>query len=164
VGAAVAWRAVLLRASMGTGRFMNRTVKATESEFWGAFSSFCPPGGYFDGPGSAQRDVDRRLGEAIEALLVAQLGPSETSGTWRHELGAYRAGIHSLRFSAAGFDPGLVPSLQALLVGEHDVYCIVCQVFQSLSAPSEARIGSVAMRSNRLLVSYPLVEHSKGRL
>jgi len=143
---------------------MNRTVKATESEFWGAFSSFCPPGGYFDGPGSAQRDVDRRLGEAIEALLVAELGPSEASGTWRHELGAYRAGIHSLRFSAAGFDPGLVPALQRLLVGEHEVYCIVCQVFQSLSAPSEARIGSVAMRSNRLLVSYPLVEHSKGRL
>jgi len=143
---------------------MNRTVKATEAEFWGAFSSFCPPGGFFDVQGNAQRAIERRLVEAIDALLVPRIGEWQASETWRRELDVYRAGIHSLVFSAASFDPEFVPLLQRLLVGEHEHFCILCQVLPSLGAPSESRIGSVAMRSNRLLVSYPLVKYLNGQV
>jgi hypothetical protein len=143
---------------------MNRTVKATEAEFWSAFGGFCPPGGFFHFRGEAQVAVGRRLVEAIDALLVPRLGASQESKTWRHELDAYREGIHSLLFTASSFDPDIVPLLQGLLVGEHEVFCILCQVLPSLESPSTARIGSVAIRSNRLLVSYPLVKFSNGRL
>ena len=142
---------------------MNRTVKVTEAEFWEAFSSFCPPGGFFHVRGSAQRDIDRRLLDAIDALLVPKIGPSG-SGEWRHELDTYRDGIHALVFSVSSFDPEFVPLLQALLVGEHEVYCILCQVVGTLGAADKSRVGSVAIRFNRLLVSYPLVKFFNGRI
>ena len=143
---------------------MNRTVKATEAEFWATFTSFCPPGGFFDVQGRAHRAIEGRLVEAIDALLVPRLGEWQASETWQHELDVYRAGIQSLVFSAAGFDPEFVPLLQGLLVGEHEHFCILCQVLPSLGAPRGARIGSVAMRSNRLLVSYPLVKYLNGQV
>jgi len=95
---------------------------------------------------------------------VPRLGSPEGSESWAHEFGAYRDGIHSLLFSAAGFDPELVPSLQGLLAGDHEVYCILCQVFESLAGEKRQRIGSLAVRSTRLLVSYPLVKHLHGRI
>ena len=143
---------------------MNRTVKVTEAQFWEAFSSFCPPGGFFDGQGAAQRDINLRLAEAIDALLVPKLGRWQESEKWRHQLDVYRDGIHSLEFSGASFDPEFVPLLQRLLVGEHEIFCILCQVLPSLGGSRESRIGSVAIRSNRLLVSYPLVKYLKGQV
>ena len=143
---------------------MNRTVKATEDEFWQAFSSFCAPGGFFDGQGAAQREIDRRLLEAIDALLVPRLGTGEESAKWQHQPDVYRDGIHALKFCGESFDPEFVPALQRLLVGEHDVFCILCQVYPSLGGASEARIGCVAIRSDRLLLSYPLVKYLNGRI
>ena len=143
---------------------MNRFVKATEAEFWEAFSSFCPPGGFFDIQDEAQCEIDRRLVEAIDAVLVPRLGRWQESKQWQRQSDVYRAGIHSLVFSAASFDSDFVPSLQRLLVGEHEIFCILCQVLPSLGGPSESRIGSVAIRSNRLLVSYPLVKYLRGQV
>jgi len=143
---------------------MNRIVKASEAEFWQAFGGFCPPGGFFHVRGSVQVQIDQHLTEAIDALLVPKLGSPQASASWAHEFGAYRDGIHSLLFSETSFDPDLVPSLQGLLVGEHEVYCILCQVFASLTGSQQQRIGSVAIRSTRLLVSYPLVKHLNGRI
>jgi hypothetical protein len=143
---------------------MNRIVKASEAEFWEAFSSFCPPGSFFFGNDIPHKDIERRLVEAIDALMVPRLGTWQASGKWRHEAGVYRDGIRSLVFSAENFDPDLVPALQRLLVGEHDVFCILCKIVPSLDGPSEARIGSIAIRSNRLLLSYPLVKYLHGRI
>jgi hypothetical protein len=143
---------------------MNRIVKATEAEFWEAFSSFCPPGGFFDVHDDAQGDIDLRLVEAIDALLVPRLGRWQESDKWQRQPDVYRAGIHSLVFSAASFDSEFVPSLQQLLVGEHEIFCILCQVLPSLGGSSESRIGSVAIRSSRLLVSYPLVKYLGGQV
>ena len=143
---------------------MNRTVKVTEAEFWQAFRGFCAPGGFFDAQGGAQRGISRRLFEAIDAVLTPRLGSWQESEKWRHQLDVYRDGIHSLVFSASSFDPEFVPLLQGLLVGEHEVFCILCQVLPSLGASSESRIGSVAIRSHRLLVSYPLVKHLNGQV
>jgi hypothetical protein len=143
---------------------MNRTVKATEAEFWDAFGGFCAPGGFFDVQGRAQREIDRRLVAAVDALLVARLGCARAGAKWRHQFDAYRDGIVSLLFAAPSFDPALVPSLQALLVGEHEHFCILCEVLPSLGAAEALRIGSVAIRANRLLVSYPLVKHLDGQV
>lgn len=143
---------------------MNRIVKVTEAEFWEAFSSFCPPGGFFHLQEGAQGDIDRRLLEAIDALLVPRLGTWQASNKWRHELGVYRDGIHSLLFSASSFDPQFVPLLERLLVGEHEVFCILCKVLPALGGPNDAHIGAIAIRTNRLLVSYPLVKYLNGWL
>jgi len=143
---------------------MNRTVKATEAAFWEAFSSFCPPGGYFEARGGAQRELDGRFIDAIDSLLVPKLGRSQESRQWRHEMDVYRSGVHSLIFTAQSFDPEFVTLLQSLLVGEHENYCIVCQVLPAIDRPTASRIGSVAIRENRLLLSYPLVAHLNGRL
>ncbi len=143
---------------------MNRIVKASEAEFWQVFGGFCPPGGFFHVRGSVQAGIDRRLSEAIDELLVPKLGSVQGPGTWAHEFGAYRDGIHSLLFAESSFDPDLVPSLQGLLAGEHEVYCILCQVFSPPAGAQQQRIGSIAIRSNRVLVSYPLVKHFNGRV
>ena len=143
---------------------MNRTVKPSEAEFWDAFSSFCAPGGFFDGTGGVQREIDRRLGDAVDALLVPRLGGLQESDKWRRQSDAYRNGIHSLECSVASFDPEFVPLLQALLAGEHENYCILCQVLQSLGGSEASRIGSIAIRATRLLVSYPLVKHFSGQV
>jgi len=143
---------------------MNRTVKATDAEFWEAFGGFCAPGGFFDVQGAAQREIDRRLVAAVDALLVPRLGAWQGSEKWRHQFDVYRDGIRSLEFGIQSFEPECVPELQSLLVGEHEHFCILCEVFTALVGSSKTRVGSVAIRASRLLVSYPLVKRLNGQI
>jgi hypothetical protein len=143
---------------------MARIVKRTEEEFWDALSAFCAPRSTFDAQGDAHGDIDLRLVEGIDAVIAPTLGSWEKSEDWWHQLDFYGDGIRSLVFSARSFSPEFIPSLQRLLAGEHEQFCILCQVVQSPMGPDEGRIGSIAIRAHDTLVSYALVEYLNGQV
>jgi hypothetical protein len=141
-----------------------RIVKMTDAEFWEALDGFTSPRQVFDAQGQAHADIDFRLVELIDGVVAPAIGDWERSQRWWHQMDFYGDGIRSLIFAAADFQPGFVPALQRLLVGEHADFCILCQVMPSLDARNGSRIGSIAIRSNGLLISYPLVEFLRGQV
>ena len=143
---------------------VKRVVAATEAEFWTSLESFCSPRSVFDAQGSDHADIDLRLVESIEAFLVPTLGPWEQSDRWWHQMDFYGDGIRSLSFSAADFSPHFVPALQQCLIGEHRDFTILCQISHSLTGPEDSKIGSLAIRSDGLLVSYPLADFLRGQV
>lgn len=143
---------------------VRRVVSPTESAFWSTLESFCAPRSVFEAQGDDHADIDLRLVDSIESLLVPTLGQWEQSDRWWHQLDFYGDGIRSLSFSAEYFSPVFVPAFQQLLVGEHEHFCILCRVSQSLAGQEDAKIGSLAVRADSLLISYPLAEFFRGQL
>ncbi len=142
----------------------SRVVAATEPAFWNAFESFCAPRSIFDAQGGRHGEIDLRLVESIESFLIPVLGEWEASDDWWHQLDCYGDGIRSLSFSADSFSPAYVPAFQRMLVGEHEPFCILCQIHRSLAGIDDTKIGALAIRSDRLLVSYPLAEFFSGQI
>lgn len=151
---------------MTTGMTTPRRIEVDDDEaFWAALEEFTPPIEVYRVQGDAHFDIDLRLSEAIDALLVPEIGVSEVVGTWRQNLDVYGDGIRSLLFASGVFRPERIPTLQALLVGECAEFTILCQVYGTPGEDDNApRIGAIAIRHDALLVSRPLVEHFKGRL
>ncbi len=143
---------------------VRRVVAATEPAFWNAFESFCAPRPVFDAQGSGHAEIDLRLVYSIESFLTPMLGPWEQSDRWWHQLDCYGDGVRSLSFSADVFSPAYVPAFQRLLVGEHESFCILCQIHQSLAGREDTKIGSLAIRSGRLLISCSLDEFFSGQI
>jgi hypothetical protein len=143
---------------------VNRVVAATEPAFRNAFESFCAPRSVFDAQGSRHAEIDLRLVESIESFLIPSLGQWEQSDCWWHQLDCYGDGVRSLSFSADSFYPAYVPVFQRLLVGEHASFCILCQIHRSLTGVDDTKIGSLAIRSDRLLISYSLAEFFSGQI
>ena len=143
---------------------VTRIVKATDEEFWEALDDFTAPRHIFDAQGEAHAKFDMQLVESIEDVLIPVLGNWERSQRWWHQMDYYGDGIRSLLFAAADFQPSFVPTLQRLLVGDQADFCILCQVMPTMDAPKESRIGTIAIRSDSLLISYPLVEFLKGQV
>ena len=98
-------------------------------------------------------EIDLRLIDKIEDLLHPIIGDWEDSDTWYHKMDYYGDGIRSLMFNWSVFDADFVPKLQALLVGEHDPFCILCQIFEDIGADEPDRFGTIAIFSNRLVIS-----------
>lgn len=143
---------------------VRRVVAATEPAFWSAFESFCAPRSNFDAQGSRHAEIDLRLVESIESFLIPLLGQWEQSDRWWHQLDHYGDGVRSLSFSADSFSPAYVPAFQRLLVEEHESFCILCQISRSLEGVDDTKIGSLAIRSDRLLISYSLAEFFGGQI
>ncbi|SUS05872.1 conserved hypothetical protein [uncultured Defluviicoccus sp.] len=143
---------------------MKRIVVATEAEFWEALESFRAPRSVFDAQGDSHGEIDMRLIDGIESVIAPSLGTWNHSERWWHQMDFYGDGIRSLVFAAAQFSPSFVPALRQLLVGEHSDFCILCQVSHSLVDQDDGKIGSLAIRSDALLVSYPLVEFLRGEI
>ncbi len=143
---------------------VRRVVTLTEPMFWSSLESFCAPRSVFDAQGDDHADIDLRLVDSIESFLVPTLGQWEQSDRWWHQLDFYGDGIRSLSFAATSFSPSFVPAFQQFLFGEHEHFCILCQVSQSLGGTEDTKIGSLAVRADSLLVSYPLAEFFRGQV
>ena len=143
---------------------VGRVVTPTEPMFWSSLESFCAPRSVFDAQGDDHAAIDLRLIDLIESFLVPTLGQWEQSDRWWHQLDFYGDGVRSLSFSAASFSPSFVPAFQRFLVGEHEHFCILCQVSHSLGETEDTKIGSLAVLSDGLLLSYPLAEFFRGQV
>jgi len=130
----------------------------SEDEFWTLLDSECADYAIFDAQGDEHSEIDMRLVEKIDALLEPHIGDWEESDDWYHKLDYYGDGVRSLLFNKTVFQPDFIDSLQCLLTGEHEPFCILCQVFEDFSGDDDSRIGSVAIFSDRLMVSRPLAK------
>jgi hypothetical protein len=142
---------------------MNRIVTKTEADFWQQFGAFLVPSDVFDAQGDEHCNIDFRLVEKIEDYLIPIIGNWEQSDRWFHNLDFYGDGIRSLEFAVESFSPRYIPDLQLMLVDEHSDFTILCKVHTSF-AESGTIIGTVAVRSNQIMVAYPLVKHLNGQI
>jgi hypothetical protein len=91
----------------------------------------------FEAQGETHGDIDLRLVNSIEDLLVPILGRWENSDVWFHQLDFYGDGVRSLTFRRAAFPYAQVKSLQQLLHGEHAPFCILCIATDTLAEAIE---------------------------
>ena len=128
----------------------------SEDEFWARLDDECTDAAVFDAQGDEHSEIDMRLVDKIDAYLQPQIGDWEDSDDWYHKLDYYGDGIRSLLFNKAVFEPEFIAALQRLLTGEHEPFGILCQVFEDISSDDDNRIGSIAIFSDRIMVSQPL--------
>jgi hypothetical protein len=101
-------------------------IAAHETDFHIRFEGMLTPRRVFEAQGAAHGDIDLRLVQSIEDLLVPSLGRWEASSDWFHQLDLYGDGVRSLTFSRSAFPYDHVRQLQNLLCGEHAAFCILC--------------------------------------
>ena len=111
-----------------------------------------------DAQGDEHEDIDMRLVDKIDDYLEPILGDWESSEIWWHNLTVDGHGIRSLLFAEAAFDPKYIGAFQDLLTGEHQPFCILCQVFESLGSDEGVRVGSVIILSDEIVISKPLAK------
>ena len=131
---------------------------ATDKEFWKKLSGFCAPGAVFDAQGDGHGNIDLRLVEHIESYLTPILGAWEGSDIWWHQMDFYGDGIRSLTFRTSVFQPRFVVELHGLLKGEYSDFCIVCQIHESISGDEDTKLGSIAIRAEKIMASRPVVK------
>ncbi len=129
-------------------------IAAYDTDFHTRFERMLAPRSMFEAQGAAHGDIDLRLVQSIEDLLVPSLGRWETSSEWFHQLDFYGDGVRSLTFSRSTFPYGRVEQLQNLLHGEHAAFCILCIATDRLAGAGEqADDDYLAIFSDRMLVT-----------
>ena len=142
---------------------MNRIVAKTEDEFWKRLENFTPARSVFEAQDDQHGDIDFRLVEKIDAYLFPRIGEWERSDRWFHNIDFYGDGIRLLEFTVDCFSPDYIHDFRSMLTGEHSEFTILCKVSMNFDDP-ESRIGSIAIRQDRILVSYPLTVYFSGRI
>ena len=142
---------------------MIRIVTNTEEEFWKKLGSFIASRSIFEEQGEEHGDIDFRLVEKIDDYLSPKIGTWEQSDHWFHNIDFYGDGVRSLEFSADSFSPDFLRRFQAMLIGEHSEFTVLCKVMTNFS-DSGTKIGSIAIRNDRMLVSYPLAAYFYGQI
>ncbi|RTL41714.1 MAG: hypothetical protein EKK53_13135 [Burkholderiales bacterium] len=113
-------------------------ITAHDTDFHHRLARMLTPRRVFDAQGVAHGDIDLRLVQSIEDVLVPRLGHWEASDTWFHQLDFYGDGVRSLTFSRSVFPYDQVSQLQRLLRGEHADFCILCIATDRLAGGESA--------------------------
>lgn len=137
-------------------KYVNGVLVVSEREFWKRLESESTPVGFFDEQGDAHGDIDLRLVDKIDEYLTPLIGSWESSDNWYHNIDFYGDGVRSLSFSRSLFKPEYINVFQKMLEGEHEPFCILCQVHESMLSNEESKIGSIAIFSNKLMVTKGL--------
>lgn len=114
---------------------------------------------HFDAQGDDHADIDFRLVEKINRILVPALGPetTDTNSRWYHEMDFYGDGIRHLEFNDGEFRQEFITELQALLQGEHEQFGILCWTEDgSLEDGSDAQ--GVLIYSDMLILTKGLAQ------
>ena len=136
-------------------------VVAGEHDFFRRFEHLTADRSIFEAQGASHGDIDLRLIEKIENLLVPLLGRWEQSSKWFHQMDYYGDGVRSLTIQRDSFPRDQLASLQALLVGEHEPFTILCIVTESLLPPNPEPPGTpetqyLALFSRKVLITKEL--------
>jgi len=130
-----------------------------DTDFFLRLEKMKTPRTVFEAQGDAAHgEVDLRLVQHIEDLLVPHPGRWEESDNWFHQLDFYGDGVRSLTFSRATFPFEHVKSMQQLLHGEHTQFCILCIASGALGASADQTESSLeddylAIFANELLAT-----------
>jgi hypothetical protein len=132
-----------------------------ETDFFMRLETLQTPRSFFEAQSGAHGDIDLRLVQRIEDLLVPALGPWEQSDQWFHQIDYYGDGVRSLTFRRSVFPFAFIPALQGLLCGEHERFCILCIASDKLCGASPAGGSAreddyLAIFSNRMLATKEL--------
>ena len=133
-------------------------IAVSETEFWARLESDCTDRSVFDAQGDEHSEIDMRLVDKIDALLHPQIGDWESSDDWYHKLDFYGDGIRSLLFNWAVFKPDFIEALQDLLSGEHEPFCVLCQIYEDIGSDDDSKIGSIAIFRNQIMISRPIAK------
>jgi hypothetical protein len=133
-------------------------VVATDKDFWKKISRFCAPVSVFDAQGDDHGNIDLRLVRHIESYLIPVLGAWERSDIWWHQMDVYGDGVRSLIFRTSAFKPRFVVDLHSLLKGEHADFCIVCQIHDSIRGDEDTKLGSIAIRAEKIMACRPVIK------
>jgi hypothetical protein len=101
-------------------------IAAHDTDFFLRLEKLQTPRSVFESQGEMHGEIDLRLVQMIEGILVPILGRWEQSTHWFHQIDFYGDGVRSLTFSRSAFPYEQVNSLQQLLRGEHEPFCILC--------------------------------------
>ena len=142
--------------SIFRARTKGNHIVLSESKFWPRFERECTDESVFDAQGDEHSEIDMRLVDKIGSVLHPKIGDWESSGDWCHNLDYYGDGVRSLQFNWSVFSADFIEPLQALLTGEHEPFCILCKVFEDMLSEETTMIGSVAIFSDRVLISRPI--------
>jgi hypothetical protein len=113
-------------------------IAAHDTDFHQRLERRLTPRDVFDAQGAAHGDIDLRLAQAIEDVLVPRLARWEASEKWFHQLDFYGDGVRSLTFSRSVFPYDQISQLQRLLRGEHADFCILCIATDRLAGGESA--------------------------
>ena len=135
------------------------TVVSGMDPFFREFERMKADRSVFDAQGDDHGDIDMRLTSRIEEHLRPLLGKWEGSTIWFHQMDYYGDGVRALTFRRDIFPRHSVPSLQAMLAGEHSAFTILCIVVDDMMAdPSQAGATHdfLALFNGRMLVTKGL--------
>lgn len=146
--------------------FRSRREKRTEvvpdeGAFFRRYAQLLPSPSVFRAHGEEHGDIDSRLIGKIEAILVPLLGKWEQSSIWFHQMDYFGDGVRSLLFQPSTFPREHITKLQALLVGEHAQFTIVCHIEAfGRSAPQDiaSHRELLAIFSGKMLVTKRLAD------
>ncbi|KGM51607.1 hypothetical protein N800_13490 [Lysobacter daejeonensis GH1-9] len=107
-----------------------------------------------DALGDDHGDVDLRLVERIDEVLVPLIGPSGIDEeSWFQSMDFYGDGIRHLEFRPSKFPLNAIPALQALLVSEHEPFGILCWAPRAEDGQPGDHEGLVIFSGKLLLTS-----------
>jgi len=134
-----------------------------EHDFFRRFERLTSDRSVFESQGATHGEIDLRLAQKIEEVLVPVLGKWEQSSTWFHQLDYYGDGVRSLTFRRSLFPRDRVAHLQALLVGEHEAFTILCIATESLVStegepPTTQDDDYLAIFSRKMLMTKALAD------
>ncbi len=135
-------------------------IVSGEHDFFRRLERLGTPRDLFEAQGTRHSEIDLRLVEKIEGLLVPLLGPWEQSDKWFHQMDFYGDGVRALVFRRDLFPKSQVAALQALLTGEQKGFAILCTVvdqpLSSGAASASQPDDYLAIFASKLLVTKSL--------
>jgi hypothetical protein len=135
------------------------TVVSGMESFFREFERMKADRSVFNAQGAEHGDIDMRLTSRIEEHLRPLLGKWEGSTTWFHQMDYYGDGVRALMFRRDIFPRHSLPSLQAMLAGDHSAFTILCIVTDDMTADSLETSASrdyLALFNGRTLVTKRL--------
>jgi len=117
-------------------------VVPTEDDFFRRYERLLPNRSVFKKQGESHAEIDLRLVQKIEDLLVPKLGAWEQTDRWFHQMDFYGNGVRSLVFRRDLFPRSDIPALRSLLIGEHAEFTILCRATESLLGRSNEQSGN----------------------
>jgi hypothetical protein len=135
-----------------------------EDDFWARFSELVNS---FDveneDSATAHEQCDRRLVKKIDLIVEPVLGPRGSDDElWSENLDFFGDGVRQLSFRWADIPPFLLGQLQALLVGEHEPFCILIKFHTALKENGEL-VALLALFHNSTLATRGFYEALRAK-
>jgi hypothetical protein len=128
-------------------------VVENEDEYWHLIEKYSGPRSFFDAQGELHGEIDIRLADAIDSVLIPLVGDWEMSEVWFHNTDFYGDGTRSLTFRHTDFPFSCVPKLRGLLTGEATEFNISIVLCDTLAASDNKTSGAIGITRDNIVVT-----------